>query len=115
MPTAATAIEGRYHLAILPSLGTALEAAASSSVAISPIAIALRDVVDVVKSLWRSSGVNREKGIAVDVDVCSFGSIGVMTEVDIVMVLFKCRISSWLMLDALAKNGDRVKCLECNV
>lgn len=64
MPTAATAIEGRYHLAILPSLGTALEAAASSSAARPPTSIALRDLVDVVKSLWRSRGVNREKGMA---------------------------------------------------
>ena len=69
IPTAAIAIEGRYHLAILPSFGTALEAAASSSVATSPIAIALRDLVDVVKSLWRRSGVNREKGIVAVVDL----------------------------------------------
>jgi hypothetical protein len=67
MPTAATAIEGRYHLAILPSFGTALLAAASSSVATSPIAIALRDRVDVVNSLWRRSGVNREKDIVAKV------------------------------------------------
>jgi hypothetical protein len=68
-----------YHLATLPSLGTALAVAASCSAAASSSDMVLRARVVVVKRRWRRSGVNR-KGMMVDrlfVDVDGDGLVEV--------------------------------------
>jgi hypothetical protein len=61
-----------YHLATLPSLGTALAVAVSCSAAASSSDMVLRARVVVVKSRWRRSGVNRkgmmDDRLFVDVD-----------------------------------------------